>query len=184
MRRSGLVLMAVSLIASNVQSATALRPHHPIVVFQSSSTVSALPFYSKLKNQDGPGTPLPRVPGEYGVTPLEQRLPLRSARLRPGPPVVKPIQGLYQPLFIMGMDTASLQWFAEAADEISEIKARGIVVQAESLAAWRQLRDLAATQGIPLMLLEGDSLAQGYAITSYPILLVPPSLWIERERGG
>jgi hypothetical protein len=76
----------------------------------------------------------------------------------------------------MGMDEVSLTWFSEAAQGLVDIGARGIVVQAPSTSTWLDLQGKAREAGIDLMLLEGDSLAQGYGITTYPVVLVDPVL--------
>jgi integrating conjugative element protein (TIGR03765 family) len=74
----------------------------------------------------------------------------------------------------MGMDPQSLTWFQQAADGLVEIGARGIVVQASNQSDWLDLQHKARQAGIDLMLLEGDALAQGYGITTYPVILIDP----------
>jgi len=76
----------------------------------------------------------------------------------------------------MGMDEVSLNWFSRAAQGLAEIGARGLVVQANQLANWKELQNRARDIGIDLMLLDGDSLAQGYGIRTYPMVLMSPAL--------
>ena len=93
-----------------------------------------------------------------------------------GQPALQTVPGLVTPLFVMGMDAVSLTWFARAAQGLADIGARGLVVQADQLAPWKALQTQARDIGIDLMLLEGDSLAQGYGLTTYPTVLVSPAL--------
>ena len=61
-----------------------------------------------------------------------------------------------------------------AAADLADINARGVVVQADRPVEWQRLQQHAAALGIDLMLLDGDSLADGYRISTYPVVIVSP----------
>jgi len=154
-------------------------PRQPVVVYDGHSAVSARPYLQRIQTTI-PGSTVSMPDGTDHLS-LEDRLPLTTRLLTPGPAHLKTIPGLVTPLFIMGMDPASLAWFAQAADGLVEIGARGIVVQASTQADWRHLHRTARDVGIDLMLLAGDALAQGYGITTYPVVLIDPQQTGEGE---
>ena len=168
-------LAALLIVSATVQAESLLVQRQPTVVYEGRNTIPAHPYYRRLKRKDAAGTRV-AVPDGVGVRPLEQRLPLSSTRLAPGPPGVHTAAGLFTPIFVMGMDEASLTWFALAAAGLADIGARGVVVQANRLDHWRALQQQARTIGIELMLMQGDSLAQGYGIRTYPVVLMSPAL--------
>ena len=159
------------------QADTLVVQQQPIIVYEGSSTLSAQPYYQRLKTKQAESGPaLGSAPGGAGLLALEARLPLSPTQLTVGQPALQTVPGLVTPLFVMGMDAVSLTWFARAAQGLADIGARGLVVQADQLAPWKALQTQARDIGIDLMLLEGDSLAQGYGLTTYPTVLVSPAL--------
>jgi integrating conjugative element protein (TIGR03765 family) len=156
------------------------RQQQPTVVYEGHSTMSAQPYYQRLTRQGSDQVAAVTAPRGAGIIALEDRLPLAPDHLSVGPAEMKTVPGLITPLFIMGMDEVSLTWFGRAAQGLSDIGARGIVVQATQRSAWRALQQRARTVGIDLMLLEGDAIAQGYGISTYPTVLMSP----DQARGG
>jgi integrating conjugative element protein (TIGR03765 family) len=161
---------------STAQADKLFTQQQPTVVYEGRSTISAQSYYQRLKRREETAATLVTAPDGSGILALEDNLPLFTSALRVGPPKMKAIQGLTTPLFIMGMDEVSLTWFREAALGLVDVGARGIVVQASTKAAWIDLQNRAREAGLDLMLLAGDSIARGYGISSYPIVLMDPRL--------
>lgn len=173
MRTSGLSSLMLVALSMNVQSASLTGQRQPIVVYEGRSTILATPYYTRL--QKGPRTARDIAkPEGIGVQPLANQLPLTPTQLSPGRPNMQTVPGLVTPLFVMGMDAASLSWFGRAAKGLAAMGARGVVVQAARHSDWLALKTQAREAGIDLMLLHGDSLALGYGIRTYPVVLVSP----------
>ncbi|MEE9493607.1 MAG: integrating conjugative element protein [Gammaproteobacteria bacterium] len=102
---------------------------------------------------------------------LNQFFPLKSQRLQVGQPTVKYIDKLTTPIFIIGMDTASLTWLEDSSADLKKINAVGIVVQAESSARFATLKARARKHGLHLEIGFGDPLADGYGLETYPVLI-------------
>lgn len=147
----------------------------PAVVYEGLSTVVATRYYKRMERQDTMPSSV-EAPEGAGVTSMDQQLPLTSSALKAGRPTLQVQEGQVVPLFVMGMDSVSLNWFSEAAQGLAEIGARGVVVQAERRSDWLTLQQQAKQLGIDLMLLSGASLAAGYDIDTYPIVIVSPAL--------
>ena len=171
-----LIVWVLLLLAGSAQAQMLLSQQQPTVVYEGSSTLSAQPYYQRLKRNDTDGAVSVTAPTGAGILALEDRLPLSPQHMSVGQPAMKMVPGLVTPLFIMGMDEVSLTWFAQAAQGLSDIGAKGIVVQASERSAWRDLHSRARKAGIDLMLLDGNSIAQGYGIRTYPTVLVSPEL--------
>lgn len=139
------------------------------IVFDSGHTVDATQYYAGNIKVDVDKTP-PSVP----VIPFsdQQRLPIQSEQLRPGPMTVLEVDGLLVPFFIMGMDADSMSWFSQNAEALQGMGASGVVVEAWNLQDWQALKAWAAQRGIALSLLDGDPLAALYRITTYPTVMV------------
>lgn len=171
---------AVLFLSAGAQANTLIVQQQPTVVYTGPRTVSAQPYYNRIKTTGQSGPVLESVPAGAGAgagaLALEERLPLSSTQLMVGQPAIKTVPGLTTPLFVMGMDEVSLNWFSRAAQGLADIGARGLVVQANHVASWRELQRRARDIGIDVMLLDGDSLAQGYGIRTYPMVLMSPEL--------
>ena len=177
MRHSALLLLAAGLILAPLAHAQVLpERQQPVLVYEGNSTISAQPYYKRLRSKEATTSASVTAPDGAGILAVEERLPLSPTLLRVGQPGMKTIPGLITPIFIMGMDEVSLGWFSRAAEGLSDLGARGIVVQAIQKSAWRDLQQRARGAGIDLMLLDGDAIAQGYGISTYPTVLLSPEL--------
>lgn len=177
MPHSALLPLSFLLVLAPVVSAEALLTQkRPTVVYEGRSAIPAQPYYQRLRSQKSTTARKVTPPAGASVQALEDRLPLQPATLRTGTPALKTVNGLVRPLFIMGMDDVSLSWFQAAARGLAGIGAKGIVVQAPDKTAWLDLKERARAAGIDLILLEGDSIAEGYGINSYPVVFVGPEL--------
>lgn len=174
-----LSVWAPLLLAGSAQAQMVLSQQQPTVVYEGRGTISAQPYYKRLERSDTDetgGAVRVAAPTGAGILALEDRLPLSPTHLSVGNPGMRTVPGLITPLFIMGMDEVSLTWFARAVEGLADIGARGIVVQASDRSAWRDLHSRARKAGIDLMLLDGDAIAAGYGISTYPSVLMSPAL--------
>jgi integrating conjugative element protein (TIGR03765 family) len=174
MRHNVLITLCGLLLSGTAHAELLIAPKQPTVVYAGPSTIPTWPYFQRIQ-PDTQSSNLTMPEGTQNLS-LQDRLPLQATRLSVGQPQMKTIPGLITPLFVMGMDPISLAWFQQAADGLIELGARGIVVQAANKSDWLDLQHKARQAGIDLMLLEGDSLAQGYGITTYPVVLIDPTL--------
>jgi len=172
MRHNLLITLCGLLLSGTAHAERLIAPKQPTVVYEGPSTIPTWPYFQRIQ-ADTQSSNLTMPEGTQNLS-LQDRLPLQTKRLSVGQPQMRTILGLIAPLFIMGMDPQSLTWFHQAADGLVELGARGIVVQANNKFDWLDLKNKARQAGIDLMLLEGDALAQGYGITTYPVVLIDP----------
>ncbi|HAT6803630.1 TPA: integrating conjugative element protein [Citrobacter freundii] len=110
------------------------------------------------------------------VVPLETAVfPVVSARLHPGVVISRSLSlpGL-MPLFIIGDDPLSVRWLAEQGKTLKSLNATGLVVNiatAENLEVLRQ-----AAEGLTLLPVCGDDLAQRLQFDAYPVLITDSGL--------
>jgi len=172
MRHNVLIIFCGLLLSGTAHAELLIAPRQPTVVYEGPSTIPTWPYFQRLQ-PDTQSSNLTMPEGTQNLS-LEDRLPLQTKRLSVGRPQMKTAPGITTPLFVMGMDPISLAWFQQAAGGLIELGARGIVVQANNQSDWLDLQNKARQAGIDLMLLEGDALAQGYGITTYPVVLIDP----------
>ncbi|MEM6386856.1 MAG: DUF2859 domain-containing protein, partial [Pseudomonadota bacterium] len=91
--------------------------------------------------------------------------------LRRAQPYAHPVDHLTRPVFVLGMDTDSIEWFMRVAQGLAKHNAMGLVVQADSLRQWESLRNEADAIGIELQLMEDAVIASGYGIATYPVVM-------------
>ena len=173
MRHNVLIIFCGLLLSGTAHAEQLIAPKQPTIVYEGPSTIPTWPYFQRIQT-DTQSSNLTMPEGTQNLS-LESRLPLQTTRLSVGQPQMKTVPGLITPLFVMGMDPISLAWFQQAADGLVELGARGIVVQAANKSDWLDLQVRAQEAGIDLMLLEGDALAQGYGITTYPVVLIDPN---------
>lgn len=164
--------MALLFIPGVTRAESPLPRQKPTVVFEGPSTISAKPYYQRIEARKGSTHQISAPKESMVMATIEDRLPIRPTHMRVGTPDMKVVEGLVTPLFVMGMDDVSLRWFKAAAPGLESLGARGIVIEASSKSDWSGLKESAAAVGIDLMLMEGDSLAQGYGVRTYPIVFV------------
>ncbi|WP_248746219.1 integrating conjugative element protein [Pseudomonas sp. MWU12-2037] len=97
-------------------------------------------------------------------------LPIRSPSLHPGPvePRAVNLPGITA-LFLIGDDPRSHAWLQKRLPDLQRLGAAGLVVNVESAAALKALRNRAP--GLSLTPVPGDDLAARLALTHYPVLI-------------
>lgn len=146
----------------------------PLIVVEDRGGASALPYYEALNLQPrGNGTVRPPIPTpKVPATPADEAamLPVRSAKLTPGPVARRVIEapGL-RPFVVIGDDETSQAWLRRHAAALHERGAVGLVVNVETAQALSRLRALAP--GVPMAPVTGDDLAARLGLRHYPALI-------------
>lgn len=113
--------------------------------------------------------PPPSTLSSGPLTP-ENMLPVRSQALTPGAVMARTVSlpGMV-PLFLIGDDDLSHRWLEARLSVLQQLGATGLVVNVESVAAWRALE--ARTPGLTLSPVSGDDLARRLGLAHYPVLI-------------
>jgi integrating conjugative element protein (TIGR03765 family) len=98
-------------------------------------------------------------------------LPVRSAKLVPGAPVVKRMPGM-RPFFLVGDEGTSRAWLQTQREALRKLGAVGLVVNVETLEGLNALRRI--VPGVMLAPVSGDDLAIRLKLATYPVLILPP----------
>ncbi len=104
-------------------------------------------------------------------TPTMTILPIRTVGMRPGKVDARPhrIPHFQVPLFIFGSDPMSRAWIMNRREQLIELNAVGMLVQAETE---KDLRDMKAlTEGLWVLPASGDDVGKELNLTHYPALI-------------
>lgn len=167
--------MLLTLFGTAALANELMIQRQPTVVYESPSTISAWPYFKRLENTSKPNQGV-HMPEDTDIKLLYDEMPLIPSQLEVGKPDIKIQEGQVIPLFIMGIDRISLNWFNRNADWLISHGAKGVVVQAPNVDDWLTLYTQGRKLGIDLLLMPDDALARGYKIDTYPILIVSPEL--------
>jgi len=74
------------------------------------------------------------------------------------------------PIFLICDDASSGTWFEHHKACLTQIRAKGFVVNVASAQAMQALHE--AFPGLPLLALPGDALARWLHLTHYPIIII------------
>ncbi|MFV0476968.1 MAG: PFL_4695 family integrating conjugative element protein [Parahaliea sp.] len=187
----GLPLLAGSLSCTpgsaqeHAQSVPITDPRgKPVVVYRGERTQVAAPYWQALIRPGQSRRIAVTPPRREAPLRLEDRLPLTSTLLKPAPPVVHTVAGFYSPVFIIGMDSLSMEWLKASADTLVRMGASGLVVQAPERERWLALQEAAAAYGLPLELALGDRLGELFPTRTYPALFISPELADQMAKVG
>ncbi|MFP1824539.1 integrating conjugative element protein [Lonsdalea quercina] len=122
--------------------------------------------------------PEPDTPAFSSAFPLplsEAVFPVRSPRLHPGSVIARQLSlpGM-TPLFLIGDDPLSAQWLDKNKARLKSLNATGLVVSVASTERFRALRENA--DGLALLPVSGDDLAQRLQLATYPVLITASGL--------
>lgn len=102
-------------------------------------------------------------------------LPVRSARLSPGPVLPRTLRlpGM-TPLFLVGQDSASVEWLSRHAQALQDLGANGLAVEVDNVQALRRIQT--AAPGLNIWPVSGDDIAERLELDHYPVLITPTNL--------
>ncbi|AHG19471.1 hypothetical protein Z042_07450 [Chania multitudinisentens RB-25] len=132
--------------------------------------VSMAPYFESLAVPEGNSPPSLAAPSLSGPVTPESMLPVRSRVLTPGAVNAHNVDlpGM-APLFLIGDDELSHRWLAARLSVLQQLGATGLVVNVDSVAAWRALQ--ARAPGLTLSPVSGDDLARRLGLAHYPVLI-------------
>ncbi len=133
------------------------------VIFDSGNTLPVEPYLPEEIKEISP--PEPRT------DPAIFQLPISTPSMRPGVVNIEPVslQYLQRPLFLVGVDDWSKQWLIAKREQLIEINAIGLIIEAQSLDQIREVMQLA--EGLEIAPASAESFAPDLGLTHYPILL-------------
>jgi integrating conjugative element protein (TIGR03765 family) len=144
----------------------------PQVLYDSGLTWPLAPYMAildeDLEANKAPSAPPATAPG---VT-LEALLPIRTPQMSPG--VVRgrgpqaAVTGA-RPVFLIGADPLSLEWLAAHRERLIELGAVGMLIEADSIEAVRQVA--ARAEGLRILPASGAELARALGVRHYPVLI-------------
>lgn len=105
------------------------------------------------------------------IQPNMSVLPIRTQSMKPGKVEYRPhhLPHFQIPFFIFGSDDFSKSWLEERREQLLELKAIGLLVEAESE---RDVRDMRAlTEGLWVFSTSGDDVANEIDLFHYPALI-------------
>ncbi len=109
-------------------------------------------------------------PPPLGAADPKALLPIQSPGLTPGPVEAQTHERPFaRPFFLIGADARSRQWLQAHRDQLKEIGAVGMLVQADTLEDLRTIAALA--EGLSILPASGSDIAQALGITHYPVLI-------------
>lgn len=158
----------------------AAEEHNTVVIYSGTNTIAAAPYLRHIERAeakrddalDQAKALLDAADFDPNAVSLAAFFPFHSEQLRPGEPTQKSVEKLTSPLFVIGMDSKSLQWLDASFEQLKALGAQGLVVEAENYDAYDALRRKALARGVLIDVAPGDALAEGFGIHSYPVLLV------------
>jgi integrating conjugative element protein (TIGR03765 family) len=116
-------------------------------------------------------SPAPPSATATGVT-LEALLPIRTPEMSPGAVQARGPQAAAtgaRPVFLIGTDPLSLDWLAAHRERLIELGAVGMLIEAESVEAVRQVAGRA--EGLQVLPASGSELARALGLRHYPVLI-------------
>ena len=152
----------------------------PVVIYDSGNSLSLIPYFKAIKLQADNQTrypPATPVPANIPVTASERQqilakvLPVRTPELTPGLVSPKAIRlpAMLRPVFIIGADRLSVQWFQKHRQQLQGLNAKGLVVNVETQAQLAALKQLLLP--LDIVAFSGASYAKQFALSHYPVLI-------------
>jgi len=144
------------------------------VVYDSGATAPLAPFLEAFGEapQEAPVDAQPFTSLE--AADLTQILPIRTPTLTPGPVSPRPFSlpkgaTLPRPLFLIGADSQSRQWFEMHRELLAEIHAVGMLVNADSKADLEAIAAIA--RGLPILPASATDIAETLGLKHIPVLI-------------
>ena len=141
------------------------------VIYDTGHTQPISLFLEVFESTDGTPqqSPIP-TKLQLGAADPEAWLPIESPGLTPGLIQARSHDRPFaQPLFLIGSDMRSRQWLQNHRDQLKEIGAVGMLVQADTLEDLRTIAELAG--GLSILPASGTDIAQALGISHYPVLI-------------
>jgi integrating conjugative element protein (TIGR03765 family) len=134
------------------------------VIYDSGDTLPLEPYLPKRAPQE-------KVTTQKKNGQLPFNLPITTPSMQPGKVTASPkaLRYLQQPLFLVGADQISRDWLAERRDQLIQLGAVGLLVEAKDRQEVEAV--LAIAEGLRLVPASAEGFAAKLGLTHYPILL-------------
>ena len=135
-----------------------------IVIFDSGNTFSLAPYLpEEVKNN------MPALIPKSDFTAFQ--LPITTPSMQPGNVKVQPksLRYLQRPLFLIGSDDMSREWLIAKREQLIDIGAVGLLIEAQTLEQINEITALA--EGLRLVPASAENFAGQLGLSYYPVLL-------------
>ena len=140
------------------------------VIHDSGVTRPLAPLLEALGASEPDGRRADASPPNLGAANIEQLLPIRSPGLKPDKVEPRSIEYRFaRPFFLIGADSISREWLATHRNELLQIGAVGMLVQAETVEDLRLVAELA--NGLPILPASATDIAAALRLSHYPVLI-------------
>ncbi|MBL3529434.1 MAG: integrating conjugative element protein [gamma proteobacterium endosymbiont of Lamellibrachia anaximandri] len=111
--------------------------------------------------------------GNAGQTFAPFTLPITTPEMSPGRVTLRPIDQPFmsRPLFLIGSDRVSRQWFIQNRERLSQLNAAGMLVQVDSIKDLRTMARLSEGFNLQIMPASGSDIAHELGLKHYPVLI-------------
>jgi integrating conjugative element protein (TIGR03765 family) len=165
MRLRTLVLLTLCLLAAALVEAA------PVVIHDAGGEPLA-PYIQRLFEEE-PSTQKKPPPQSSGQASAPFTLPIKTPEMTPGRVTPRPINQPYmsRPLFMIGTDRLSQQWFVQNRKRLSELNAAGMIVQADSMDGLHTIARLVDGLNVQIMPAPASDIARQLGLKHYPVLI-------------
>ncbi|HFD86467.1 MAG TPA: integrating conjugative element protein [Gammaproteobacteria bacterium] len=141
------------------------------VIYDSGHTQPIAAFLEVFESADKTLQQSPiRTKPQLGAADPKAWLPVRSPGLTAGPVQARSHDRPFaRPFFLIGSDAHSRQWLQDHRDQLKEIGAVGMLVQADTLDDLRTIAKLA--EGLSILPASASDIAKALRISHYPVLI-------------
>lgn len=156
----------------------------PVVIFDSGQTVPIAQFLAPAfeNGNANEGNPIRPVAPDAARVPMPVTFPVRTASMRPGK-LQSPLNAVKLPswlptgVFLIGTDEMSREWIVRNWEVLAKQRAAGIVVNADSIDAFRSVQALG--RGLPMAPSSAVELAKRLRLNVYPVLIRPDGVVVQ-----
>jgi len=143
------------------------------VIYDNGATRPLAPFLEAF-GETPPPKPVVKQGTDLGAADVSGLLPIRSPGLAPGPVPRRPLRlpnsaTIARPFFLIGSDPASRDWLTKHRDQLKELGAVGMLVQAESAEDLEIIARIA--DGLPILPAPASDIGRALGIKHFPVLI-------------
>lgn len=157
MKKLTLLFSLMGVLAFNTSEAVT-------IIYDSGNTYSIAPYVPGRVDSE-----VVRVVPNQNFAPFQ--LPIETPSMRPGRVTVTPmsLRYLQQPLFLVGSDPASQAWLEDKKQELTQINAVGLLIEAKDMSDVELMLSIAGD--LRLVPASAQGFAEKLGLTYYPVLL-------------
>jgi integrating conjugative element protein (TIGR03765 family) len=141
------------------------------VIYDNGNTQPIAPFLEAFESADESlqQSLIPTKP-QLGAADPQAWLPIQSPGLTPGLVQARSHDRPFaRPFFLIGSDAHSRQWLQDHREQLKEVGAVGMLVQADTLEDLRTIAELA--DGLSILPASASDIAKALGISHYPVLI-------------